>query len=68
MSFAIEVPGEANPLSLETLCHALQAATSNDFAQRQTAGQQLTSWEQTPGYYSSLQVGRHLHPHMPNEG
>ncbi|KAK8931836.1 Importin beta-like protein [Metarhizium anisopliae] len=56
MSFAIEVPGEANPLSLETLCHALQAATSNDFAQRQTAGQQLTSWEQTPGYYSSLQA------------
>lgn len=57
MSFAIEVPGEANPLSLETLCRALQAATSNDFAQRQAGGQQLASWEQTPGYYSSLQVG-----------
>ncbi|OAA47845.1 Armadillo-type fold protein [Metarhizium rileyi] len=56
MSFAIEVPGEANPLSFESLCRALQAATSNDFAQRQTAGQQLASWEHTSGYYSSLQA------------
>lgn len=56
MSFAIEVPGETNPLSFQTLCRALESATSHDFAQRQAAGQQLTSWEQHPGYYSSLQV------------
>lgn len=57
MSFAIEVPGAASPLSFESLCRALHSATSNDYAQRQEAGQQLTSWEQQPGYYSSLQVG-----------
>ncbi|PFH62823.1 hypothetical protein XA68_11835 [Ophiocordyceps unilateralis] len=56
MSFAIEVPGEASPLTFETLCHTLQAATTaDDDARRQAAGQQLTSWEQQPGYYSSLQ-------------
>ena len=53
---ASEVPGETNPLSFQTLCRALESATSHDFAQRQAAGQQLTSWEQHPGYYSSLQV------------
>lgn len=56
MSFAIEVPGDANPLSFQGLCQALQSATSSDFSQRQTAGQQLTTWESQPGYYSSLQV------------
>lgn len=56
MSFAIEVPGEANPLTLQSLAQALQSATSSDFAQRQTAGQQLTTWELHPGYYSSLQA------------
>jgi hypothetical protein len=56
MSFVIEVPGEANPLNFENLCRALHAATSTDNSQRQSAGKQLTSWEQQPGYYSSLQV------------
>ncbi|KAG6041643.1 hypothetical protein E4U41_003081 [Claviceps citrina] len=56
MGFAIEVPGEASPLSLEALCRTLQSATGNDHAQRQSAGQQLAAWEQTPGYYSSLQT------------
>ncbi|KAF4343196.1 nuclear transport factor [Fusarium beomiforme] len=55
-SFAIEVPGDANPLSLQSLYQTLQSATSTDYAQRQTAGQQLTSWELQPGYYSSLQA------------
>ncbi|KAK5992646.1 Importin-11-like protein [Cladobotryum mycophilum] len=55
MSFAIEVPGDANPLSIQDLCRTLQSATSSDYVQRQAAGQQLTSWEQQPGYYSSLQ-------------
>ncbi|KAH7493624.1 hypothetical protein FOMA001_g1653 [Fusarium oxysporum f. sp. matthiolae] len=56
MSFAIEVPADANPLSLQSLYQTLQSATSTDYAQRQTAGQQLTSWELQSGYYSSLQA------------
>ncbi|KAG6131607.1 hypothetical protein E4U12_003610 [Claviceps purpurea] len=66
MSFAIEVPGEANPLSLTALCRILQAATGNDHAQRQSAGQQLAAWEQTPGYYSSLQTV-YLDKSVPND-
>lgn len=56
MSFAIEVPGEANPLSLQELCKALEAATSMDNSQRQAAGKQLSSWEVQQGYFPSLQV------------
>lgn len=57
MSFAIEVPGEAIPLSLNELGRALQAATSSsDHAQRQSAGQQLTAWESHKDFYPSLQV------------
>ncbi|RCI12976.1 hypothetical protein L249_0485 [Ophiocordyceps polyrhachis-furcata BCC 54312] len=55
MSFAIEVSGEAIPLAFDTLCRTLQAATAHDDVQRQTAGQQLTSWEERPGYYLTLQ-------------
>ncbi|KXH54033.1 importin-beta domain-containing protein [Colletotrichum salicis] len=56
MSFAIEVPGDANPLSLQELCRVLESATSADYARRQAAGQQLTSWETEKGYFSSLQT------------
>lgn len=58
MSFAIEVPGEASPLGFQELCRTLQlASTSPDHAQRQSAGQQLSSWEQTQvDYYPLLQV------------
>ncbi|KAM9881391.1 hypothetical protein VD0002_g8405 [Verticillium dahliae] len=55
MSFAIEVPGTANPLTLQELCRALESATGADHAQRQTSGQQLEAWEKETGYYSSLQ-------------
>uniref|UniRef100_A0A8H7TJH4 Importin N-terminal domain-containing protein n=1 Tax=Bionectria ochroleuca TaxID=29856 RepID=A0A8H7TJH4_BIOOC len=56
MSFAIEVPGSANPLSYQGLCRTLQnATTSPDATQRQSSEQQLTTWETHPGYYSSLQ-------------
>jgi hypothetical protein len=59
MSFAIEVPGEATPLSLFELGKALEAAaTSTDNAQRQSAGQQLQAWESHPEYYIALQVRR----------
>ena len=57
MSFAIEVAGEAAPLSLFELSKALELATvSLDNAQRQSASQQLQSWESHPDYYPSLQV------------
>ncbi|KAK6074186.1 importin-beta domain-containing protein [Seiridium cupressi] len=57
MNFAIEVPGEASPLSLQELCRTLQlASTSLDYAQRQSAGQQLASWEPHPDYYPLLQL------------
>lgn len=56
MSFSIEVAGEASPLSLQELWRTLQLATSQDFSQRQSAGQQLTSWEVHEDYYPALQV------------
>ncbi|KAH8899255.1 importin-beta domain-containing protein [Thozetella sp. PMI_491] len=56
MSFAIEVPGEANPLSLPELGKALHAATSLDNAQRQSAGKQLQAWESHQDYYPALQT------------
>lgn len=55
MSFAIEVPGEANPLTDQTLFHVLQSASSNDQQQLKTGAQQLQNWQNSPGFYSSLQ-------------
>jgi hypothetical protein len=58
MNFTVEVPGEASPLSLEELARVLNAATSStNNAERQSAGQQLSSWETHREFYSSLQVG-----------
>lgn len=57
MSFAIEAPGEAAPLNQWELIKVLSAAsTSTDHAQRQSATQQLETWEPNPDYYSLLQV------------
>lgn len=56
MSFTIEVPGEANPLSIQTLFHTLAAASSSDPQQIKSGTQQLQNWERQPGYYSSLQT------------
>ena len=55
MNFAIEVPAEANPLTLQTLQHVLQSASSSDQHQVQTGAQQLQNWEKSSGFYSSLQ-------------
>lgn len=60
MSFAIEVAGEASPLSLQELFRVLQAASSYDNSQRQSAAQQLSAWEAIPDYYPGLQVMRDL--------
>ena len=56
MGFAIEVPGEANPLNQQNLVHTLAQASSNNQQQLKTGTQQLTNWEKIPGYYSSLQA------------
>jgi len=55
MNFAIEAPAEANPLTIQTLYHVLQSASSNDQQQVKTGTQQLQNWERSPGFYSSLQ-------------
>lgn len=54
-SFAIEVPGEANPLSEGTLIRVLESAVSSDRTQVQTGTQQLQQWETSAGYYRHLQ-------------
>ncbi|KAI0810277.1 putative importin 11 [Xylaria sp. FL0064] len=57
MSFAIEVPGAASPLSRVELCRTLQSASSSqDHHQRQAADQQLASWQGHADYYSTLQT------------
>ncbi|KAI1392788.1 ARM repeat-containing protein [Hypoxylon trugodes] len=55
MNFAIEVPGAATPLSLYELCRTLQYASSHDNNLRQSATQQLSTWESHPEYYPTLQ-------------
>ncbi|KAL8689874.1 MAG: hypothetical protein Q9218_004551 [Villophora microphyllina] len=55
MQFAIEVAGEANPLSVQTLYQTLSAASSTNPQQIKSGAQQLQNWEKQPGYYSSLQ-------------
>ncbi|KAF2766839.1 ARM repeat-containing protein [Teratosphaeria nubilosa] len=54
-SFAIEVPGESNPLTGGLLVNTLRSASSSDLTQIQTGTKQLQSWEKSPGYYSQLQ-------------
>lgn len=53
---AIELPGEANPLTEGLLYHTLRSASSSDPQQIQTGTKQLQSWETEKGYYSLLQV------------
>ncbi|KAI1633197.1 putative importin 11 [Biscogniauxia mediterranea] len=56
MTFAIEVPGAASPLSRIELCRTLQSASSHDSSKRQAAGQQLSTWESHQDYYPALQA------------
>ncbi|KAK2625530.1 hypothetical protein QTJ16_004842 [Diplocarpon rosae] len=56
MSFLIEVPGEAAPLSPQQVFLALQSAGSSQQSNIQTGTQQLQTWETQQGYYSLLQV------------
>ncbi|KAK5110618.1 hypothetical protein LTR62_005657 [Meristemomyces frigidus] len=54
-SFAIEVEGEANPLSGQQLVQVLSSAASSDPTQIQSGTKQLQQWERAPGYYRHLQ-------------
>lgn len=54
-NFAIEVPGESNPLTEGILLHVLKSAASSNPQQVQTGTKQLQQWERSPGYYRHLQ-------------
>ena len=56
MSFTIEAPAEANPLTIQTLFHVLQSASSSDQQQVQTGAQQLKNWDTHLGFYQLLQT------------
>ena len=56
MNGPIEVSGEANPLTTQTLFRVLTSASSTHQQQVKTGAQQLQNWEKQPGFYSSLQV------------
>jgi|TARA_R110002003_G_scaffold250_5_gene17756 hypothetical protein len=53
---AIEVPGEANPLTEGILYHVLRSASSTSPNQIQTGTKQLQEWERAAGFYPLLQV------------
>ncbi|DAA79692.1 TPA_exp: Uncharacterized protein A8136_0465 [Trichophyton benhamiae CBS 112371] len=55
MQVAIEVPGEANPLTLPNVIHALTTAGSSLPQQRQSGTAQLQEWGRQPGFHSLLQ-------------
>ncbi len=55
---AIEVPGEANPLTEGILFHVLRSASSSDPQQVQTGTKQLQQWETSRGFYPLLQVSQ----------
>lgn len=55
MEFAIEVSGEANPLTETNIVHTLRSASSSDHKQIQSGTQQLSQWEKSPSYYVHLQ-------------
>ena len=56
-SFAIEVEGEANPLSKQSVLSIIQNASGQAASQQAltAASQQLFNWEKAPGFYALLQ-------------
>jgi hypothetical protein len=56
----VELPGEANPLSLPNVLNALVLAASSTQQQVQTGTKQLQHWEKQEKYYCYLQVGYYL--------
>mgnify|MGYP000910480897 CR=1 FL=1 len=61
MAQPVELPGEANPLTLQNVFNALVSAAGNTQQQVQTGTQQLQNWEKREQYYSLLQV-RSIYP------
>lgn len=57
MEFAIEVPGEAAPLTPQQVYLALQSASSSQQASIQSGTKQLQTWESRRGYHQLLQAG-----------
>ncbi|KAM5447134.1 hypothetical protein McanMca71_003770 [Microsporum canis] len=55
MQVAIEVPGEANPLTLQNVIHALTSAASSSQQQLRSGTAQLQAWGKQPGCHSLLQ-------------
>ena len=56
MNGAIELPGEAAPLSPQQVLQALQAASSQQQNLIRSGTAQLQAWETERGYYPMLQV------------
>ena len=56
MADAIELPGEANPLTAESLIANLSAGVGASQQLRQVATQQLETWSTQPFYYDGLAV------------
>ncbi|SMR41431.1 unnamed protein product [Zymoseptoria tritici ST99CH_1E4] len=65
-SFAIEVPGEANPLTESSIVRTLQSASSSKQNQIQSGTKQLQQWEKSQKYYCHLQSA-YLDPRLPAE-
>ncbi|KAF2872849.1 armadillo-type protein [Massariosphaeria phaeospora] len=55
LQYAVEVPGEANPLTEGILYHVLRSAVSASPNQVQTGTKQLQQWEKAKGFYPLLQ-------------
>ncbi|KAJ5130955.1 Armadillo-like helical [Penicillium bovifimosum] len=66
MAFAIEVQGEANPLSAQNVLNTLVQAASSSQQQVRSGTEQLQKWEKQGMYYSFLQ-GVFLDHTVPNE-
>lgn len=65
MEGAIELPGEAAPLTPQQVLMALKSASSHQQNLIRSGTQQLQTWEGQPGYYSLLQVS--TPPHEPSQ-
>lgn len=64
MAQVVELPGEANPMSLQNVLNALILAASSTQQQVQTGAQQLQNWEKQEKYFSFLQVFPFLLPRV----
>lgn len=55
MAHIVELPAEANPLTLHNVLNALLLAASSTTQQVQTGSKQLVNWEKKELYHSLLQ-------------